>query len=731
MKTLHKTESVVLAFDDVTIDAANFRLEKGGQQQKITPRAFEVLVYLVENAGRVVEKQELFEEIWQESFVSDNALTRVVKEIRQAIGDDAAAPRYIETVPKRGYRFISSVETIEDEESGQIIFETLKPKTNGAVSQIFVQEPQVLQNGNLADENKPRRAWLAVLAVILLIAVPLAAWLFYRNLTQTQDVPVVTRNAQITNWAGLDNYPAISPDGNTIAYSSDRSGGFEIYVKPLAMGAKEIQITSDGQYNLQPAWSPDGQHIAFYSKKRGGIWVVPATGGVAKQLTTFGASPAWSPDGKTIAFQSGAVTDLGSFSRVLPPSVLWLVPGDGGEPKQLTQVGSPVGGHNSPAWSPDGKRIAFNVEDVTTNSIYSVGVDGANIRQINPFGFDPVYSSDGKSVYLVSDRGLVSVDAESNAGKPVTVVNPALAVIRHLSISADGKRIAYSLVKSTSNIWSVPLDAKTNGAVKEPFPMNQNTAFRNTSPAISPDGRRIAYISWRSGSRGELWLMDADGQNQTHVADGTGLPSWTANGEEIFFISRRETGGSVKLYSINLTTRKETELIELGKEVEMGRVSPDGKEIAFNSRKDGVINVWLANVETGKQEQFTFDKDLMGFPAWSPDGKIIGFQMKRGDDTHVAVKPRDGGEIIQLTSEPGQSWVYSFAPDNDKIVFSGQRDGIWNLYWVSRTTKEQKKLTNNNKITTYVRYPTWSPSGNQIIYEQAETTGNVWMVQLQ
>lgn len=731
MKIFHKTESAVFSFDDVRIDAANFKLEKNGEQQKITPRAFEVLVYLVENAGRVVEKQELFEEIWQESFVSDNALTRIVKEIRHTIGDDAAAPRYIETVPKRGYRFISTVETIEDKKSEEIVFETLKPKTNGAVPQTFVEESQISQNGNLANVNKPRRTWLPVFTVLLLIILPLTVWLFYRNSSQTQDAPVIARNVQVTNWAGLDNYPAISPDGNTIAYSSEHNGDFEIYVKPLAAGAKEIQITSDGQFNLQPAWSPDGQRIAFYSKRRGGIWVVPATGGVAKQLTSFGASPAWSPDGQTIAFQSGAVTDIGPFSRVLPPSVLWLVASDGGEPRQLTQLGNPAGGHNSPAWSPDGKHIAFNVEDVTTNSIYSVGVNGENIKQINPFGFDPVYTPDGKSVYFVSERGLSRIGVQSGADKPVTVISPALAMTRHLSISADGKRIAYSLIKSASNIWSVSLDAKTSEAVKEPFPLTENTAFRNSNPSISPDGRRIVYVSWKSGSRGELWLMDADGKNQTQISDRAGFPSWLSNSEQIFFTSRRETGGSVKLFSINLTTGKEAELTELGKEVEMARVSPDGKEIAFNSRKDGAINVWIANVETGKQEQFTFDNDLMGFPAWSPSGKVIGLQMKRGDDTHVAVKPREGGDIVQLTSEPGQSWIYSFAPDNDKIVFSGQRDGIWNLYWVSRSTGEQKKLTNNNKLTIYLRYPAWSPSGSQIIYEQAETTGNVWMLQLQ
>lgn len=98
--------AVIYEFDDVKIECQNFQILKSGTARRITPRAFEVLLYLIENAGRVVGKGELFEAVWKESFVTDNALTRMIKEIRQVIGDDADAPRYIETVPKRGYRFI-------------------------------------------------------------------------------------------------------------------------------------------------------------------------------------------------------------------------------------------------------------------------------------------------------------------------------------------------------------------------------------------------------------------------------------------------------------------------------------------------------------------------------------------------------------------------------------------------------------------------------------------------
>jgi TolB-like protein/Tfp pilus assembly protein PilF len=109
-----KTKSLSYRFDDVVIDCENFRVEKTGQTRTLTPRAFDVLIFLMERRGRAVEKQELFEQIWKGVFVTDNALTRLIKEIRRAIGDDADAPRYIETVPKRGYRFIAEVTQFSD-----------------------------------------------------------------------------------------------------------------------------------------------------------------------------------------------------------------------------------------------------------------------------------------------------------------------------------------------------------------------------------------------------------------------------------------------------------------------------------------------------------------------------------------------------------------------------------------------------------------------------------------
>lgn len=706
-------------FADIVIDVADFRVRKSGELQKITPRAFEVLLYFVEHRGRVIEKQEIFEQIWQETFVSDNALTRIVKEIRQVIGDSASSPRFIETVPKRGYRFIAEVEetTIQKEISAH--------ENDPRESFELADPPQ-----SLVKPQSPNRLLFTVVLLIGVILL-LGGWLFLQNQSSAITPPVTARTAQITTGSSLDNFPDISPDGNMLAFSSDRSGSFEIYVKPLA-GDKEIQITSDGNQNFQPAFSPDGQRIAFHSKTRGGVWIIPASGGMAKQLTTFGTNPVWSPDGRQIAFQSGALTSINAFSRTLPPSVLWLVSADGGEPVQLTKAGNPVGGHSSPAWSPDGQRIAFNVEDFSSFGIWSIRIADGKLQEISSSCFDPVYAPDGKRIFCVSLNGLQQIPVSSAddrpSGKPAQLSDGGPAQIRHLKISADGKKLVYGMLLSKSSLASVAVNEKTGEAIGNPAMILQNSAPRNTFPAFSPDGSRFAYVLWQPGSRGALWLANADGQNPAELTQNVSVPNWFPDGERIAFMSNRD--GATKIWSINLSTGRETTIYTFESEVDFMKLSPDGRQIAFNWKAEGAINIRLANLETGEQKQITFHNEFMGFPIWSPDGKTLAVQIKQGEDTHVALVSADGGETLQLTDERGQSWIHSFSPDGGQIAFAGQRNDIWNVYTVSRTTKEQKKLTNYDKLNTYVRYPAWSPRNDKIIFEYAETTGNIWLTEL-
>ena len=560
---------------------------------------------------------------------------------------------------------------------------------------------------------------------------------------QPADITVVLRTKQLTTWPGLDLNPALSPNGNSVAYSSDHHGAFEIYVMPLTPGAREIQLTADGRQNFQPSWSPDGKFIAFYSKGRG-IWVIPASGGAARQLSDSGAAPAWSPDGSTIVFQTGGNDDLSATAvSVLPPSTLRIVSVEGGEARALTQLGVPSGGHGSATWSPDGKRLVFVAFDGSLSEIWSVAASGTDLRKVSSrksWIYNPIYAPDGEHIYFggVSETGgfvmyklRVSATTGEALDEPVEVFNGGLGRIKQMSISTDGKRIVYSSPTMRGNISSVSLATPAMTAASEPVTLTQDTSQRKGLPRFSPDGRRIAFVEFRGGTSQDIWVMDADGNNPLQLTTDPAIdwaPSWFPDSDQIAFESNRQ--GSTRVWSISINSRREKLLVDPDLNIGWPKLSPDGKQIVFNSSKSGTINVWTAAVAGGAPRQLTFDQELAGFACWSPDGNFLALELKRGADNQVAFMPSGGGAPIQLTFDHGLSWPDSWSPDGDKIAFAGERNNYWNVYWVSRSTKEQRQLTNYKKLNAFVRYPDWDPSGKRIIYEYSESAGNIWLMEL-
>jgi DNA-binding winged helix-turn-helix (wHTH) protein len=257
-------------FGDITVDPAGMRVRKGSEVVALEPRSLKVLLYLIENRDRLVTKEELLRAVCQDTFVSDNALTRTVAQIRKALGDDAKQGRIIETVPRLGYRFIAETPDIARKTDDGTVM--APPRASNA------------QN------------WLYGLAALL----ALLAGALIAVQQRMKPKPAAAKQfwpAQFTTSRGLDIYPAFAPDGGSVAYSSDESGTFEIYVKPVTRGARIVQVTSDRGQNVQPAWSPDGRHIAYHRASEDGVWIVPALGGSPRRLAEFGNAPAWSPDG--------------------------------------------------------------------------------------------------------------------------------------------------------------------------------------------------------------------------------------------------------------------------------------------------------------------------------------------------------------------------------------------------------------------------------------------------
>jgi Tol biopolymer transport system component/DNA-binding winged helix-turn-helix (wHTH) protein len=722
--------SSTFLFDDFRVEPANFRVFKADNAIQLEPKTLRLLLFLIENRARLIEKEEILEGVWNGTHVTENALVREIAKLRKNLGDDPKTPKYIQTVHTRGYRFIAEVEVTNPSEN----FSQANGKDSAREEQSNSDEdPAAIATPR---HRKQQTAWAMRLAVAgILVAVAIAVWLVLRahkaSNSSATTLPLTIR--QITTWPGLDFNPAFSPDGESIAYSSDHTGNFEIYIRTIAPDGRDVQLTTDGQQNFDPAWSPDGKRIAYYSMKRGGIFMIPALGGVAKQLTKFGSHPVWSPDGQWLAFQGISSPDLDAMP--VGSSTLWIVNSQGGEPTQLTRVNNPPGSHYAPSWSPDSKRVAFINFNTVSPQVWSIAVSGDGLQSITKHGTGdkswPIYAPDGNSIYYNRGEAFwktpVSPDSGAAVGEPIKVADLGSTVIRNATLSASRKWIAYSASITTDNLISVPISPLTNEPAGSPSFLTNQPGTRHIAPAFSPDGSKIAFSAQRRGNASNLWIADADGGNLNQITtEGGRFPSWYPDGKQLAFLSDRQ--GQRKFWSIAAAGGNEKVLFE-SDGIESPRLSPDASQVAFNFTKDGIINVATMPVMGGELKQLTYDRELAGWPCWSPDGQFLALEIKRGDDTHIAIIPNQGGEPIPLTFARGQSWPYSWSPDGDKIVFAGARDGIWNLWWVSRSDKSVMQLTHNTKLNVYFRYPAWSPRANQIVSEYSESRGNIYLME--
>src|SRR5262245_42340367 len=347
-------------FGNVDVDFLNLRVTVDGEPRPLEPKSFRLLQFLIENRGRVVSKEEILRAVWAGSFVSDNALTRAIAQVRKAIGDDPKEPRYIETIPTVGYRFTADTTALES-----------APEAKSSTPEV-------------SSPPRPARSRVALIGAAFALVI-VSALLVWRSTTTPRGNASVANYppVQFSSSPGLDVGASFSPDGSHIAYSSDKSGSFEIYVRSFEPGARELQITDDGNQNLYPAFSPDGRSIAYASLKQRGIFRVAALGGSARRLTDFGIRPVWSPDGNTIVFQSAASASLSATDYYFPAiATLWMVSASGGNPIPIGGDEPPAGGSSFPSWSPDGSEIRF-VNDVEgESSVWTYRVADGSFRKL-------------------------------------------------------------------------------------------------------------------------------------------------------------------------------------------------------------------------------------------------------------------------------------------------------------------------------------------------------------
>jgi Tol biopolymer transport system component/DNA-binding winged helix-turn-helix (wHTH) protein len=706
-------------FDDVVVDPSGFRVIRAGKPVDLEPKALSVLILLIENRGRLVDKRELIHAVWGDSFVTDNVLSRAIAQLRKGLADGAKEARYIETVPTRGYRFVAEV-SVDDVGDGPLA---------GAQA--------TRSSSTLVRQRSWRRVLIAFGTVVVLAFAALGVLVFRNSLFPAKPFQIAN-NVQITSSSGLSIFPTLSPDSTRMAYSTDRGGSFEIFVRQLAAGGQDVQITKDGGQNLQPAWSPDGTFLAYYSNSRGGIWLIPALGGPARKLSEFGSHPSWSRDGEWIVFQSGGDGEVGPDSTgAFPPSTIWMMKPDGSSAREITRPGLPEGGHGAPSLSPDGQHVAFVSTTYGSSAVWCAPTAGGlPVRLAERFikHFDPVFSPDGASVLFGTApstlwRLRISTRTCAPNGEPESITSSGGGRLKHLAISRDGKKLAYSSENETSNLLSLPLP-RAGVSTGDAVALTSKADCRSSVPAFSPDGTRIAFASCHAGTVGPISVMNADGSDvQQLTAEGERaiIPSWFPDGRHILYLVQRPV---TKLESVDIETRQQGLVTELRQDAGRPQLSPNGARVAFNSSVNGVQNLWLMDMATKQLTQLTFDKKGIGFPVWSPDGKMLAAGRQRGDDDNLVLVNPATGAVQDVLSDHAKNWCNSWSADG-RSLYCAKLDEhrIWNIWTVTLSTGMQKQLTSYSALNSYVRYPVVSPRGTQVVYEYTVTTGNIWMLE--
>lgn len=586
--------------------------------------------------------------------------------------------------------------------------------------------------------TRPGPAVKAAIALAALLMVAGVVFVALRRLPP-QEVAAPPRNlsfAQLTDQPGTELFPSLSPDGKSVVYASKASGNWDLYLQRVG-GKNPRNLTVDSTTDdTQPAFSPDGERIAFRSEReRGGIFVMGATGESVKRLSDFGYHPAWSPDGREVACATHNIEDPND--RTLERSDIWIVNATTGEKRQLT--GEPIGDAAQPQWSPAGARLAYwsrrkgGQRDLWT--IPAAGGTPVPVTDDAAFDWNPVWSPDGRHLYFVSDRGgqmnLWRVPIEEGTGKvtglPESLTTPS-PYAQHLSFSRDGRRAVYVSQVSSKNILKADFNPDTGELTGRSVAITQG--FKHTSqPNLSPDGEWFVY-STQGEKQEDLFIIDKDGAGaprqltDDHFKDRH--PRWSPDGHRIVFYSDRS--GRYEAWTINRDGSGLQQMtFTTGLTVIYTFWSPDGARLVYNLRDE---SCWI--IEAGKPwvEQTPQrvpnppdHSDVFRAFSWSPDGRKLGGWINSPiEHDGILIYTFETNNFERLTDFGARPiWLH----DSRRLLF---RDA-GKLFLVNSETKKIQEISLNSPLPV-IEYGL-NGDNRTLYYTLATTEADIWLLNLE
>jgi len=580
------------------------------------------------------------------------------------------------------------------------------------------------------NRRKISRRWIwpmvAGLAILLTVIV---GWIFFKSRPSAPDWTRATHN-QLTDHPGTEFFPSLAPDGKSFVYASQANGNFDLFLQRVG-GKNPTLLTRDSPASdSQPAFSPDGERIAFRSNREpAGIYLMEATGENLRPVTAGGFNPSWSPDGKEIVY-SEAGRDVPSVRNTVP-SKLWIINVETGAKRLLTDRDA-----MQPAWSPSGARIAFwfMPPSVGRSDIATIARDGGEALVITKdasTNWNPVWSPDGKYLYFASDRSgnmnfwRVAMDEQTGKvlSEPEAVVTPS-KFSGHLNFSRDGKRMIYVQTNNQSNIQAVEFDANREKAVGEPFWITRGDR-QIVRPELSPDGKQFVMRVPRR-TQDDIVLVSRDGNNWRDLTNDKFFdryPRWSPDGKKIAFVSDRS--GSYEIWTIDADgTNLRQVTFESKGDTSFPLWSPDGKQLLFRTDR-----VWYTlDLSKTWQEQTPQPLPPMNNPDdhfvawdWSADGKKLcgQFSGSSGDGSgYYSFETKRYEKLTDYASQP--MWL----PDSRRFIFSREGKALI----ADTETKKAREIFSPSR--EHIRAVAVSRDARLLYFTLFSSESDIWLLEL-
>ena len=689
-------------FGEFTLDTDQRVLLREGKPLPLAPKLLETLLILVENGGRIVKKEELMNQLWPDSFVEESNLTYSIGQLRKTLGDHSRRPVYIETIPRRGYRFIAN---IEKELSGKGTsssktthrFETHDAQSTDVDSRIDTQESKpYLELARQADRALPEKSFDAqpapraasisinyrhiTVAAALVVITAILSFVFLKisnkewsenKRADVKSAVSASLNLEKLTGTGRSGLVAISPDSRFLAYTQaiNKESGDAIWLRQLASNTNVEIVPPAGPLNGL-AFANSGEYLYFVRGDPIVLHRVSVHGGVpTKIVDKLTGKFSISADDGQIAF----IRRITNRDGLLEHSLV-IISSDGTAERTVFGAIHP-NMLDVPVWSPDGRTIycAYGKEANSLDMrVCEVSVADGTMKDVSRDRFFKIskmgWLSD-KTALIMSARQLSDSNQLwriSYPGMEISQITQGLSSYLDLSIASGSDKAVASQATRISDIWV--------GSSREPRSLKKVNQAIDTF-CWTPSGR-LVYSSTASGNR-NLWIMEPDGTGQRQLTNGPSVdatPAVTPDNRSIVFMSNRT--GSYQVWRINMDGSNQIQLTS-GVAKNFPAVSPDGKWVLYNTTDDW--HLWKVSIDGGEPVRLAERTALYSAP--SPDGKVIacvGIDESSGKAS-IIVLPFEVGQPlkrIEITEGSIRGFRLQWALDGKALIYGVERHGV-------------------------------------------------------